>query len=225
MSLDTIAQILVQVGFAATILLVARLYWVGFQHRYPLFVLWTALSAIFTLPELFPKLPLFAEAGIVMVSFMMDLFLLPFVALELFRPDPEKEYPPARYAAPPLAGLLAAACLAAYLSTGLDRDSFSTTYQVMLMLETIVSMVVAGYLIRKFRTGTPPGEPNVMWMRRLFFLTLVLNVVELFTIGVSEDDGTNRILRVGALTLDLFIPVASLIVLRKGKPQGAPVAE
>jgi hypothetical protein len=224
MSSDAIAQLLVEVLFGATVLFVARLLWVRFHDRYPLFVLWNALSVVFLFPQLFPQLSPVSVGSSDMISWVMDLFLLPFVAVELFRPAPEPEPLSARQIAPPIAGLVAGGFLAAYLSTGLDTESFGGTYLMLLMMDTVIFLVIAAYLMRKFREGTPPGESNVTWMRRLFFLEIVLGVVGTLVYISIQNEAAGKLMRVGSLALDLIIPVASLIVLRKPKPEGAPAA-
>ncbi len=224
MSSDAISQLLVQVLFGATILWVSRLLWVRFQDRYPTFVLWNALSVVFLAPQLFPKLSPAAAGGSDMISWVMDLFLLPFVAVELFRLAPEPEPLSIRYVAPPLAGLLAGGCLAAYLSSGLDRESFSETYTLLLMMDTMMLLVIAGFLTRKFREGTPPGESNAMWMRRLFFFQIVVGVLGTIALVWVQDEASLKVLRAADLAVNLVVPVASLIVLRKPKPEGAPAA-
>lgn len=222
MSPDAIAQLLLEVLLGATVLLVARLLWVREHSRYPLYVLSVGLSIVFSVPALIPRLSAMSLASTDMVSFAMDLLLTPFVAMELFRPVSDSGQRPVRHIAPAIGSLLGGAAVAAFLTTDLDTESFKDSFTGLLLMDTIMSVAVIGYLMRKFRAGTPPGDSNTMWIRRFFFLLTVMDVLAL-TVEVVTGSQTMRIIY---LTAMIIATLGCLAVLRKPKQdhESAPAA-
>jgi hypothetical protein len=224
MSSDAIMQLLLQVLIGATALFVLRLFWVREHVRFPLYALSMGLSVVFAVPLILPDMGEMSQAAVQMVSFAMDLLLTPFVAIELFRPTPNDERSPVRYLAPAAGALLAGGSIAVYLGTSPDLESFKDTLSTLLLLDTLMSMVIIGYLARKFRDGTPAGDSNVMWLRRFFFLMTVMDLAATLLGGFVDKPAVSKVVSIIYLGATLVATVACLGLLRKPKAESAPAA-
>lgn len=223
MSPDAIEQILLQVLLGATALFVIRLFWLRIHDRYPLYVLSLGLSMVFAAPAFLPEMGQVKSMGIEMINLAMDIFIAPFVVLELFRTVPDDEHSPMRFLAPAIGAVLAAGLVAFYVTSGLDMDSLRDTYGALFLMDTLVSFLIVGYLARKFRAGTPPGDANTMWIRRFFFLVVVMDLVTTF-LELSVDRPVAKGIHIVYLGLSIVATVGCLVVLRKPKTESAPAA-
>jgi hypothetical protein len=224
MSSDAILQLLLQMLVGAIALFVLRLFWVREHLRFPLYALSMGLSVVFAVPLILPHMGEMSQAAVQMVSFAMDLLLTPFVAMELFRLDPNEEQSPARYLAPAAGALLAGGSIVIYLSTSPDLELFKDTLSSLLLLDTLMAMVVIGYLARKFREGTPPGDSNTMWLRRFFFLMTAMDLAATLLGGFVEKPAASKLVSIVYLSAALVATVACLGLLRKPKAESAPAA-
>jgi hypothetical protein len=223
MSSDAIAQILLQVLLVATALFVIRLFWVRVPNRYPLYVLSMGLAVVFLVPGILPEMGQVKMAGLEMISLAMDIFIAPFVAMELFRTVTGEEQNQTRFLAPAIASVVAAGVVAVYATSGPDMDSLQDVFEALLMLDTLVSVVIVGYVTRKFRNGTPPGDSNTMWIRRYFFFTAVADLIGTIA-EVSVDAAAWKGIRIVFLSASVAATLGCLLVLRKPKTESAPAA-
>jgi hypothetical protein len=158
---------------AALCLLMLRLVHLRLHHSYPLFTMSTGFDIIFGAAAVHIGINAAGMANVGLLGDTMDVFLTPFIALELFSSKTDREGTPARFIGPALVTLGAAAAVVVFLMNSPDADSLEVAEGLAFLMDTVMTVVVIWYALRKsFRPSTVPGR-NLLWLRRLFIIELV----------------------------------------------------
>lgn len=158
---------------AALCLLMLRLLHLRLHHSYPLFTMSTGFDIIFGAAAVYMGISAAGMANLGLLGDTMDVFLTPFIALELFSIRPDRDGAPARFIGPALVTLAAAGAVVVFLMNSPDGDSLEAAEGIAFLADTVMTVVVIWYALRKsFRASPLPGR-NLLWLRRLFLIELV----------------------------------------------------
>jgi hypothetical protein len=176
MSSDTISHIFLLLWVASLACLVIRLFYLKLYLEYLLFTISTALSVVFGFASsrLAPTAP--GQESLGLLGNTMDIFLEPSIALELFG-SAARTAAQSRFWSPLILMTLSGVGIAAFLLGSPDKDSFEAAASFAFIIDTIVTVVVLTYVIRRLREGGPPPDRNLLWLRRLFVFELATSVV------------------------------------------------
>lgn len=173
MSPDAIAQILLISWMVALGLLVIRMLILRLHQTYLLFVTSCGIDLLFGIATLQYGIASQAAASLGLLGDTMDLFLTPSVAAELFGPPGSIEGYPTRQLTPLILTLLAGIGIDLFLTSTPDTDSFQSAALLAFVADTIVTLFVISYLIRRSRQQDLIVERNALWLRRLFAVELI----------------------------------------------------
>lgn len=160
------------IWLAALCLLLLRLFQLRLNHRFSLFTVSTAFDIVFGAATVYIGLNAAGMANIGLLGDTMDLFLTPFVAFELFS-NPESENNSARFIGPCLVTLGAAACVVFFLMSSPEPDSIETAEGLAFLMDTVMTIVIIWYSLRKLSRASVAPDRNLLWLRRLFLVELV----------------------------------------------------
>lgn len=161
------------VWLAALCLLLLRLFQLGLHQRLPLFTVSTGFDIVFAAATVYLGLNATGMANVGLLGDTMDLFLTPFVAFELFSPQLKGESGAVRFVGPCLVTLGAAAAVVLFLMSSPDSDSIETAEGLAFLLDTVMTVVVIWYALRKLSRSSAAPDRNLIWLRRLFLVELV----------------------------------------------------
>ena len=173
MSADTTIHYLLILWLAALCLLMLRLLHLRLHHRYPLFTLSTGFDIVFGAATVYIGLNAAGMANLGLLGDTMDLFLTPFIAFELFSTNVERKGDYAKFMGPALVTMGAAAVVVLFLMSSPDADSIEAAEGLAFLMDTLVTVVVIWYALRKSSRASATPERNLLWLRRLFLVELV----------------------------------------------------
>jgi hypothetical protein len=177
MSADAIAQIVLILWMSALGCLLIRLLVLRLHHSHLLFTVSCGLDLVFGIATLQYGIASQASASLGLLGDTMDVFLTPSVAAELFSEAGAFEASPARWTAPLVLILFAGICIDLFLASTPDNDSFQSASVLAFVADTIVTLLVISYVIRKTRQQDVAVERNILWLRRLFAVELVAGAI------------------------------------------------
>jgi hypothetical protein len=177
MNLDAIARILLILWMSALGCLVIRLLLLRLHHGYLLFTVSCGLDLAFGVATLQYGITSQASETLALLGDTMDIFLTPSVAAELFGPAGAFEAYPARQITPLILTFVAGLGIELFLAGNPDTESFQSASVLAFLADTIVTLVVIGYITRKARQRDAAVERNALWLRRLFAVELVAGAI------------------------------------------------
>lgn len=177
MTPDAIAQILLILWMSALGCLVIRLLLLRLHYSHLLFSVSCGLDLIFGIATLQYGIATQASANLGLLGDTMDVFLTPSVAAELFGAAGAFEANPARQITPLVLTIVAGICIDLFLASSPDSESFQSASVLAFIADTIVTLLVISYVIRKTRQQDAAVEGNSRWLRRLFAVELVAGAV------------------------------------------------
>jgi hypothetical protein len=177
MSPDAIVRIMLILWITALGLLLLRLLWLRLHQTYLLFTISAALDLVFGLASLKYGLLSRSVANLGLLGDTMDLFLTPSIALELFSAPGTFAMYPIRYLSPVLLTVFAGAGINLFLVSGPDSDSLEAAAGLAYIADTMMTIFVLSFVLRKNRTQELLVERNTLWLRRLFTIELIMSAV------------------------------------------------
>ncbi len=177
MTSDAISQILLILWMTALGCLLIRLLVLRLHHSHLLFTVSCGLDLAFGIATLRYGIASQASASLGLLGDTMDVFLTPSVAAELFGPAGAFEAYPARQVTPLILTLLAGVGIEVFLATSPDQESFQSASVLAFIADTIVTLLVISYIVRKTRQHDTAVERNSLWLRRLFAVELVAGAI------------------------------------------------
>jgi hypothetical protein len=172
MSADSIMFYVLIVWLAALFVLLLRLFQLRLHQRIPLFTISTAFEIVFGATTVYLGLNAAGLANLGLLGDTMDLFLTPFIAFELFaaRPDNDRS---SKFIGPAAVTLGAAATVVAFLMSSPGGDSIEAAEGLAFLADTVMTVVVIWYALRKMAGSSAAPGRNLLWIRRLFLVELV----------------------------------------------------
>ncbi len=220
MSPDAILHVLLILWMVALGLLLARMFLLGLHKTYFLFTISTALDIIFGVATL--KFG-FASQGVENLSLLgdtMDVFLTPSVALELISLPVLRSAAPARFLSPVVFTLLAGAGINIFLAGSPDKESFEAAGALAFIADTMVTLLVISFLVRRLRQQDLAVERNPQWLRRLFLFQLVASAVHSLS-ALFVNQAAFSFVDIAFFSLSLVATVVCTLALRKPPPAAA----
>jgi hypothetical protein len=172
MSPDSIMRYVLVIWLVALLALLLRLFQLHLHHRIPLFTLSTAFDIVFGATTAYLGVNATALANLGLLGNAMDLFLTPFIAFELFSAKSEGDGN-SKFLGPALVTLGAAAAVVLFLMGSPGVDSIEVAEGLAFLADTVMTVVVAWYALRKMGGSTAAPGRNLLWIRRLFVIELV----------------------------------------------------
>jgi hypothetical protein len=177
MTADAIAQILLILWMSALGCLLIRLLILRLHYSHLLFTVSCGLDLVFGIATLQHGIASPASASLGLLGDTMDVFLTPSVAAELFGSTRALEAYPGRQLAPLILTLLAGIGVELFLASSPDNESFQSASVLAFVADTMVTLLVVSYVIRKARQQNVAVERNSLWLRRLFAVELVASAI------------------------------------------------
>jgi hypothetical protein len=173
MTADAIAQILLISWMVALGLLLMRMLMLRLHHTHLLFAVSCGIDLVFGIATLQYGIASQAAAGMGLLGDTMDVFLTPSVASELFGPPVAVEAYSTRTLTPIILTLLAGIGIDLFLTNTPDADSFQSASLLAFVADTIITLLVISYIVRRSRQQDLLVERNSLWLRRLFAVELI----------------------------------------------------
>jgi hypothetical protein len=173
MTADAISQILLISWMIALGLLLIRMLALRLHHSHLLFVVSCGIDLVFGIATLQYGIASQAAAGLGLLGDTMDVFLTPSVASELYGPPVSVEAYPTRTLTPLILTLLAGIGIDLFLTSTPDTDSFQSAGLLAFIADTIITLLVISYIVRRSRQQELLVERNSLWLRRLFAIELI----------------------------------------------------
>lgn len=173
MSPDAIAQVLLICWMAALGLLLVRMLFLGLHRSHLLFAASCGIDLVFGIATLKIGIASTAAGALGLLGDTMDLFLTPSIAAEFYGPPELFETRPSRQLTPLIFTLIAGMGIIFFLVSGPDTDTFQSASMLAFIADTLVTLFVISYVIRRSRQPEPVVDRNSLWLRRLFAVELI----------------------------------------------------
>ncbi|HXE14475.1 MAG TPA: hypothetical protein VN633_20280 [Bryobacteraceae bacterium] len=173
MSPDGIAQVLLICWMAALGLLLVRMLFLGLHRSHLLFAVSCGIDLVFGIAILKIGIASAAAGALGLLGDTMDVFLTPSIAAEFYGPPGTFEGNATRQLTPLIFTLIAGIGIILFLVSGPDRDTFQSASALAFIADTLVTLFVISYVIRRSRQMDSPVDRNSLWLRRLFAVELI----------------------------------------------------
>lgn len=170
-------QLLLILWLVALALLLLRMLQLGLHHPYLLFAISTGLSLVFGVATLQAGINSHVTENLGMLADTMDIFLAPSIAMELFALPKQLGTPVGRSLMPVYLMIIAGSGVVMFLSSSPDAESVQSAYTLAYMADTMVTILVLSFVMRKNREKQIV-ERNTLWLRRLFTMELVISATQ-----------------------------------------------
>lgn len=170
---DTIAQVLLICWMAALGLLLARMLFLGLHRPHLLFAVSCGIDLVFGITILKVGIASTVAGVLGLLGDTMDIFLTPSIAAEFYTPPESFEGSPTRQLTPLIFTLIAGIGVILFLLSGPDNDTFRSASVLAFIADTLVTLFVISYVIRRGRQTDPLVDRNSLWLRRLFAVELI----------------------------------------------------
>jgi hypothetical protein len=172
MSPDGIAQVLLICWMAALGLLLVRMLFLGLHRSHLLFAVSCGIDLVFGIAILKIGITSTAAGSLGLLGDTMDLFLTPSIAAEFYAPE-AFEGSPTRQLTSLIFTLIAGIGIILFLVSGPDNDTLQSASALAFIADTLVTLFVISYVIRRSRQVDALVDRNSLWLRRLFAVELI----------------------------------------------------
>lgn len=179
MSPDFGLQVLLILWLVALGLLLLRMLQLGLHHPYLFFAISTGISLVFGVATLLVGINSHETGNLAMLDDTMDIFLVPSIAIELFAIARQNAAAAGRSLMPLYLMIIAGSGVVLFLSGSPDAESVQAGYTLAYMADTMVTILVLSFVVRKSREKQVL-ERNTLWLRRLFTIELIISAVQSF---------------------------------------------
>jgi hypothetical protein len=173
MNPDAIAQALLICWMTALGLLLVRILFLRLHRSHLLFAASCGIDLVFGIAMLKIGIVSTAAAALGLLGDTMDIFLTPSIAAEFYGPPNLFETRPSRQLTPLIFMLIAGLAIDLFLIGGPDSDTFQSASVLAFIADTLVTLFVISYVIRRSRQMDPLVDRNSLWLRRLFAIELI----------------------------------------------------
>jgi hypothetical protein len=177
MTPDAIIHTLLILWVGALVLLLARLFLLRLHKAYILFTVSTALDIVFGIATLQSGISSQGAENLALLGDTMDIFLTPSVAVELISMPGTGGAYSSRYLSVVLFMLLAGAGITMFLAGSPDKDSFEAATSLAYIADTMMTLFVISFLLRRLRLKDLTADHNTQWLRRLFLIQLSASAI------------------------------------------------
>jgi hypothetical protein len=214
MNADATAQVLLICWMTALGLLLVRMLFLGLHRSHLLFVASCGIDLVFGIATLKIGFASAAAGSLGLLGYTMDLFLTPSIAAEFYGPPGLFEARPSRQLTPLIFTLVAGIGIVLFLISGPDNDSFQSASMLAFVADTLVTLFVISYVIRRSRQVEPLVERNAFWLRRLFAIELIAGALR-SVIGLFFASPQIGILDILFFAVCLVATAVCMLALRK----------